>query len=170
MPPEVQTSQSLVPQTPLADPLKACIIRPAIAHSPRRQGSNSCPLHIRRRPRVDDSHLPATLHPCFARSSRAAGGGSALLERSASQLLPPQRLFGMEQAVPLLADALAAQKRILIVGDFDCDGATSSALCVLALRAMGGRHIDFLVPNRFEFGYGLTPEIVELAVFAAPSS
>ncbi|MGL4778828.1 MAG: DHH family phosphoesterase, partial [Aeromonas veronii] len=122
-------------------------------------------LQIRRRPRVDDSHLPATLHPLLRQIFASRGvEDPALLERSASQLLPPQRLYGMEQAVPLLADALTAQKRILIVGDFDCDGATSSALCVLALRAMGGRHIDFLVPNRFEFGYGLTPEIVELAV------
>ncbi|MBP8282199.1 MAG: single-stranded-DNA-specific exonuclease RecJ, partial [Aeromonas sp.] len=123
------------------------------------------PLQIRRRPRVDDSHLPATLHPLLRQIFASRGvEDPALLERSASQLLPPQRLFGMEQAVPLLADALTAQQRILIVGDFDCDGATSSALCVLALRAMGGHHVDFLVPNRFEFGYGLTPEIVELAV------
>ncbi|MFZ3403991.1 single-stranded-DNA-specific exonuclease RecJ [Aeromonas salmonicida] len=123
------------------------------------------PLQIRRRPRVDDSHLPATLHPLLRQVFASRGvEDPALLERSASQLLPPQRLFGMEQAVPLLAAALTAQQRILIVGDFDCDGATSSALCVLALRAMGGHHIDFLVPNRFEFGYGLTPEIVELAV------
>lgn len=125
----------------------------------------SMPLLIRRRPRVDDSHLPATLHPLLRQIFASRGvEDPALLERSASQLLPPQRLFGMAQAVPLLAEALTAQKRILIVGDFDCDGATSSALCVLALRAMGCRHIDFLVPNRFEFGYGLTPEIVELAV------
>ncbi len=123
------------------------------------------PLQIRRRPRVDDSHLPATLHPLLRQIFASRGvEDPALLERSANQLLPPQRLFGMAQAVPLLAEALTAQKRILIVGDFDCDGATSSALCVLALRAMGGHHIDFLVPNRFEFGYGLTPEIVELAV------
>lgn len=110
------------------------------------------------------------MHPLLRQIFASRGvEDPALLERSASQLLPPQRLYGMEQAVPLLAEALTAQKRILIVGDFDCDGAASSALCVLALRAMGGRHIDFLVPNRFEFGYGLTPEIVELAVARAPS-
>lgn len=127
-------------------------------------------LQIRRRPRVDDSHLPATLHPLLRQIFASRGvEDPALLERSASQLLPPQRLYGMEQAVPLLADALTAQKRILIVGDFDCDGATSSALCVLALRAMGGRHIDFLVPNRFEFGYGLTPKLSSWRWPAAPS-
>lgn len=85
------------------------------------------PLLIRRRPRVDDSHLPATLHPLLRQIFASRGvEDPALLERSASQLLPPQRLFGMAQAVPLLAEALTAQKRILIVGDFDCDGATRS--------------------------------------------
>lgn len=105
-------------------------------------------LQIRRRPRVDDSHLPATLHPLLRQIFASRGvEDPALLERSASQLLPPQRLYGMEQAVPLLADALTAQKRILIVGDFDCDGATSSALCVLALRAMGVATSIFWCPT-----------------------
>ncbi|MGL5285750.1 MAG: DHH family phosphoesterase, partial [Aeromonas sp.] len=122
-------------------------------------------LLIRRRPRVDDSHLPETLHPLLRQILASRGvDDPALLERSAASLLPPQQLMGMEQAVVLLETALRAEQRILIVGDFDCDGATSSALCVLALRAMGARHVDFLVPNRFEYGYGLTPEIVELAV------
>ena len=72
------------------------------------------PLQIRRRPRVDDSHLPATLHPLLRQIFASRGvEDPALLERSASQLLPPQRLFGMAQAVPLLAEALTAQKRIL---------------------------------------------------------
>ncbi len=65
--------------------------------------------------------------------------------------------------VPLVASALAGRQRVLIVGDFDADGATSTALAVLALRAMGATRVDFLVPNRFEYGYGLTPEIVTLA-------
>lgn len=122
-------------------------------------------LLIRRRPRVDDSHLPETLHPLLRQILASRGvDDPALLERSAASLLPPQQLMGMEHAVVLLETALRAEQRILIVGDFDCDGATSSALCVLALRAMGARHVDFLVPNRFEYGYGLTPEIVELAV------
>ncbi|MGI9279283.1 MAG: single-stranded-DNA-specific exonuclease RecJ [Endozoicomonas sp.] len=71
-------------------------------------------------------------------------------------------LKGIDVAASLLADAIIAGQNILIVGDFDCDGATSSALGVLALRAMGG-NANYLVPNRFEYGYGLTPEIVEVS-------
>ncbi len=59
--------------------------------------------------------------------------------------------------------ALRAQQRILIIGDFDADGATSTALALTALRALGAQHVDYLVPNRFEFGYGLTPAIVDVA-------
>lgn len=62
-----------------------------------------------------------------------------------------------------MEEALKQQQSVLIVGDFDADGATSTTLTLLAMRAMGLQHIDFIVPNRFEFGYGLTPEIVALA-------
>src|SRR5690554_254939 len=75
---------------------------------------------------------------------------------------------GMPEAASLLADAVVADARILIVGDFDADGATSSALAVLALKAMGAHQVDFLVPNRFEYGYGLTPEIVAVAAEREP--
>lgn len=75
---------------------------------------------------------------------------------------------GLPQAVSLLADAVVAQARVLVIGDFDADGATSSALAVLALRAMGLPSVDFLVPNRFEYGYGLTPEIVAVAAAQQP--
>jgi single-stranded-DNA-specific exonuclease len=75
----------------------------------------------------------------------------------------PDSLIGIEAAVEHLIAVLQAQQRVLIVGDFDADGATSSALMILALTAMGYKHLDFLVPNRFQYGYGLTPEIVELA-------
>jgi len=85
------------------------------------------------------------------------------LERSLAGLLRPQQLKGLDTAVALLVTAMTERQRILIVGDFDCDGATSSALAVLALRAMGVADVSYLVPNRFEFGYGLTPEIVEVA-------
>ena len=121
-------------------------------------------LQILRRPQVDDSHLPETLPPRLRQIYASRGVRSAHeLEKSASALLPPSGLLGLAHGLRLLAAALEQQKRILIVGDFDADGATSSALCVLALRAMGGRHVDFLVPNRFEYGYGLSPEIVALA-------
>ena len=72
----------------------------------------------------------------------------------------------MHDAAVLLADAIAAGSRLLIVADYDCDGATACAVGLLGLRAMGA-HVDYLVPNRFEYGYGLTPEIVDLAARAA---
>ena len=78
-------------------------------------------------------------------------------------LLSPMQMHGLDDAVDLLVGALKAQTRILVVGDFDADGATSCALAVLTLRALGYRYVDYLVPNRFTFGYGLTPEIVEHA-------
>lgn len=83
------------------------------------------------------------------------------------ELLKPT-MKGLPEAASLLADAVVADARILIVGDFDCDGATSSALAVLALKAMGAHQVDFLVPNRFEYGYGLTPEIVAVAAEREP--
>ncbi|WP_455217989.1 DHH family phosphoesterase, partial [Kaarinaea lacus] len=85
------------------------------------------------------------------------------LERGLSRLLPVDHLKGINEAAGLLAKAVREDQRILIVGDFDADGATSSALAVRALRMMGAHHVDFLVPNRFEYGYGLTPEIVAAA-------
>ncbi len=85
------------------------------------------------------------------------------LEQTLSKLPRPDSLKGLSHGVGLLVDALKHQRAVLIVGDFDADGATSTALTMLALRAMGMKHIDFIVPNRFEYGYGLTPEIVSLA-------
>lgn len=89
------------------------------------------------------------------------------LQHQLSQLHKPH-FKGLVEAVTLLADAVVAQANILIIGDFDADGATSCALAVLALRAMGLTSVDFLVPNRFEYGYGLTPEIVAVAAAQHP--
>lgn len=83
-------------------------------------------------------------------------------------LLPPELLHGMDAAVALLHKELQRQGRVLIVADFDADGATSCALALRALRGMGFQHVDYIVPNRFEYGYGLTPEIVALAVQKKP--
>ena len=85
------------------------------------------------------------------------------LDRSLAGLFLPNSLKGLEESIGLLEEALEQQQRVLIVGDFDTDGATSTALAMLALRAMGMKYVDFIVPNRFEFGYGLTPEIVDIA-------
>ncbi|MEM9623524.1 MAG: single-stranded-DNA-specific exonuclease RecJ [Pseudomonadota bacterium] len=91
------------------------------------------------------------------------------LQRQLTALLHPSDLPDIERAAERLADAIEQQQHILIVGDFDADGATSVALCVLLLRAMGASSIDYLVPNRFEFGYGLSPEIVALAESQNPA-
>lgn len=90
------------------------------------------------------------------------------LSLTLDQLLPPQNLKGVTEAAELLADAIEGDARVLIVGDFDADGATSCAMAVSVLRQMGLREIAYLVPNRFEFGYGLTPEIVDLAAAQTP--
>lgn len=90
------------------------------------------------------------------------------LDKRLQALLPFNTLTGIEQAVARLEQALQLQQRIIVVGDFDADGATSSALAVAALRSMGALHVNFLVPNRFEYGYGLTPGIVEIAKKSQP--
>ena len=84
-------------------------------------------------------------------------------------LHPISMLKDIEIATKILVDAIHRQEKILIVGDFDADGATSTALAVRALRAMGHQQVDYLVPNRFEYGYGLTPEIVVEANKRSPS-
>lgn len=117
---------------------------------------------IERRP-CPAVRLPA-LHPVLARVYAARGiDDAAALDDALETLAHWNTLGGVEAAASLLADALADGRRILIVGDFDADGATSAALAVGVLRAFGAAHVDYLVPNRFEFGYGLTPEIVALA-------
>jgi single-stranded-DNA-specific exonuclease len=124
---------------------------------------------IRRRPLQSGSGFGADLHPVLRRVYAARGVASDTdLDLSLSQLLPIGSLEGVDAAAELLA-AHRDAGRVLVVGDFDADGATSSALVVRALRALQFAHVDFLVPNRFQFGYGLTPEIVALAATRAPS-
>ncbi|MGD9661480.1 MAG: single-stranded-DNA-specific exonuclease RecJ [Porticoccaceae bacterium] len=106
----------------------------------------------------------ADLHPLLQKIYATRGIFSdQQLGRQLAELPAPQALKGVDGALDLLETALVQQQKVLIVGDFDADGATSTALMILALRAMGLQRVDFLVPNRFEFGYGLTPEIVALA-------
>jgi single-stranded-DNA-specific exonuclease len=90
------------------------------------------------------------------------------LDRDLKKMLPYQSMKNIQQAAAMLADAVQAQQRLLIVGDFDADGATSTALAMRVLKAFGAQHVDYLVPNRFKFGYGLTPEIVEVAAQKNP--
>jgi len=87
----------------------------------------------------------------------------AQLDYSLSKLHPVTALKGIDRAAQLLAQAVVEQQHIMIVADFDADGATSCTVAMRALRAMGAEKVSYLVPNRFEYGYGLTPEIVELA-------
>jgi single-stranded-DNA-specific exonuclease len=91
-----------------------------------------------------------------------------LLQMRLDRLQNPAAFKGMNEAIDILVDAFYQQQSVLIIGDFDADGATSCALSVLALRAMGLQKIDYLVPNRFEYGYGLTPEIVAVAAGRKP--
>jgi len=101
------------------------------------------------------------LHPLLQRIYVARGVNSTqYLDYSLAKLLPYQTLSGIDAAISCLYQALLNQQRVLIVGDFDVDGATSTTLAILALHAFGLQNIAYLIPNRFEFGYGLTPEIV----------
>jgi single-stranded-DNA-specific exonuclease len=103
------------------------------------------------------------LHPVLARLYAARGVCHPdEIETALGRLVPPAGLKGIDAAAALLADALEARRRLLVVADYDCDGATACAVAVRGLR-MFGAQIDYLVPNRFEYGYGLTPEIVALA-------
>ena len=106
-------------------------------------------------------HVPALLQRIYA--ARGAHDLASAQPRLA-QLLPPQQLQGIDAAVALLADAIAGDKRILVVGDFDCDGATATALAVRGLRLLGARNVVHAVPNRIVHGYGLSVGLVaELA-------
>ena len=125
-------------------------------------------IEIRRRPAGAALDFAPELHPVLRRVYAARGIAQADdLDLSLDRLLPVRALDHVERAAELLAAHRSG--RVLIVGDFDADGATGSALFVRALRALKFAHVDFLVPNRFLFGYGLTPGIVALAAERAPS-
>ncbi len=109
--------------------------------------------------------MPALLQQVY----RARGITSQdQLCKDLAALEPPETMLGIVDAANILVQAIKNNQRLLIVGDFDADGATSVTLCLLALRAMGMQQVDFLVPNRFEYGYGLSPEIVSLACEQSP--
>ncbi len=104
------------------------------------------------------------LHPVMARLMAARGLREPReLSTELEALIKPAQLTNVAHAAEFLADAIDAEQRIVIVADYDCDGATACAVAIRGLRAMGAQ-VDYIVPNRFEYGYGLTPEIVELTV------
>ena len=121
-------------------------------------------IQLRRREAVDGVDLPADLPPLLQRLYASRGVRSAQeLERGVKGMLPWSQLTGVEKAVEILYGAFKQGLHIVVVGDFDADGATSTALSVLALRALGYGNVSYLVPNRFEDGYGLSPEVVDQA-------
>jgi len=114
------------------------------------------------------SLVEAGVHPLLARIYAARGvRRREELDYRLSGLLPPDALTGAREAAQLLADAIEAGARMVVVADYDCDGATACAVAIRGLRAMGA-DVHYLVPNRFEYGYGLTPAIVELAARMEP--
>lgn len=122
----------------------------------------------RRQPNVSPEQFPST-HPVLRRIYAAREIlDPAQLDKRLHALLPFHTLTDIDKATARLEQALRQQERVLIVGDFDADGATSTALAVSALRALGLNDVSYLVPNRFEFGYGLTPAIVDVAHERAP--
>jgi len=115
-------------------------------------------------PRALASLTAAGVSPLMARLYAGRGiDGAVSIGGGPADLIPPQALLGAADAARLLADAITAHRRLLVVGDYDCDGATGVAVGVLGLRMMGAV-VDYLVPNRFDHGYGLTPEIVDVAL------
>lgn len=127
------------------------------------------PVNIIRRASLNDVSFPEDIHPVLQRIYAARNIKSETeLDYSLQGLLPFDSLLGIEQAVNLLVNALQQNKKLLIVADFDADGATSCVVAMRGLKQLGFHNIQYLVPNRFEFGYGLSPEIVEVATDMKP--
>jgi single-stranded-DNA-specific exonuclease len=119
---------------------------------------------VKRRAANTALNLPDSMHPLLRRVySQRNVKDAEELDLGLEKLILPEQLKGINEAVQLLIDALRRQQRVLIVADFDADGATSCVVALKALRQFGFQHTDYIVPNRFDYGYGLTPEIVELA-------
>lgn len=116
----------------------------------------------RRSPLLPAGDWSSAIHPVLQRIFAARGIACAQdVEHRLARLVSPQQLGGMERACELLEQALREQRRIVIVGDFDADGATGTTVAVRGLRLLGALHVDYRVPNRFTHGYGLSPALVE---------
>lgn len=118
---------------------------------------------IVRRSKVDDTHLPDSFSPLLKQIYASRGTTAEECDLTLSRLLRPNTMKGLDIASKIIADGIRDNRAILIMGDFDADGATSTCVCMLALKMMGASNIDYLIPNRFDFGYGLSPEIVAVA-------
>lgn len=127
------------------------------------------PINITRRTCRNDVSFSGDIHPVLQRIYAARNIQSAVeLDYSLQGLLPFAALLGIDKAVTLLVNARKENNKLLIVADFDADGATSCALALRGLKLMGFSDVQYVVPNRFEFGYGLSPEIVEVAAEKKP--
>jgi single-stranded-DNA-specific exonuclease len=116
-----------------------------------------------------DMALSPDVHPVLNRIYRCRNiTNPAELDNSFSQLLSPDKLKGIDSAVELIYENIKLNKNILIVADYDADGATSCAVVIRALRGFGANNVSYIVPDRFKYGYGLTPEIVKLAKDHSP--
>ncbi len=125
---------------------------------------------LKRRPQVVIDEQFENLPPILQRIYAQRGLNSEEeVNHSLSKALPPGKLLNVEAGVELIYRCMRAEQRILIVGDFDADGATSTALFIRELKSFGFFNVNYLVPNRFEFGYGLTPEIIEVAAQHEPA-
>jgi len=122
-------------------------------------------IKVSNRTHVDASFLNLSCSPLLKQLYANRGvAHESELDNSTKTLLHAKQLKGIDDACELLYQALLSSRKIVVVGDFDADGATSTALSILALRSLGFTNIDYLVPNRFDYGYGLTPETVDLAI------
>ncbi len=122
-------------------------------------------IKIKKRPQKSSERLSITCSPLLKQLYANRGIiKDSELDNSTKTLLDPKQLKGIDAACELLYSALLSSKRLVVVGDFDADGATSTALSIIALKALGFTNIDYLVPNRFDYGYGLTADVVELAI------
>ncbi|MGB1090631.1 MAG: single-stranded-DNA-specific exonuclease RecJ [Oceanobacter sp.] len=120
---------------------------------------------IQQRPSLSpsDTQLPLDMHPVMQRVLSSRGVREAAdIDHSLKRLMPYAAMKGLTEAVELLIPVVMSGRKLVVVGDFDVDGACSTALAVLVLRALGATSVSYLVPNRFEHGYGLTPELVRL--------
>ena len=121
-------------------------------------------MQIQRRHAVTPTPIDSQLPSILDRLYRNRGVTDvAQIQTQIKKLRHYNELKGIEVASNLICEAIKQSKAICIIGDFDADGATSTAICMLALKAFGHKNVDYLVPNRFDFGYGLSPEIVDVS-------
>jgi single-stranded-DNA-specific exonuclease len=126
-------------------------------------------IHRRPVPRELERALPVDLHPVLRRVFASRQVSPAELDVSLAAMIPVGRLPGAAEAADLLAAARSQQDHVMVLGDFDADGATATALMMTCLRGFGFTQVSYLVPDRFRYGYGLSPEIAELAAQQDPA-